>query len=227
MSPAENGGWADNNALDEECEYNCMESPVSQLMHRECRKVLEKLASVVQRACSLTRAKIQPDKTKSKRCLPDFSDIAHLAISFQGICLPSEQMNLVKEALERWSCKAHSTPGEMAHLYIRDRYPNMRLLFDKYSQLTSIYQDTVTNIIEMVVESADSLGCFNRSYWRKVCEALCELPHQFPRMRRRSEVTLAWRIIILFLFCKIEYAMELRHRCVQAFHSYDNPCYIY
>ncbi|VDN05940.1 unnamed protein product [Thelazia callipaeda] len=181
----------------------------------------------------------------NKQNLPDFSDIVHLTIAFQGISLSSEQMTLVKNALKCWSEKTKSTPGEMAHLYIRKKYPNMRQEFEKHQKLSEFYQSTINKIIDMAVEIIgsldDSLGpllvsyaegsgiltgrdCFDQYYWQKVFEALCTLPHQFPRLKRQ-EVTLNWRIIILFLCYKIEYAVQLQNQYAYNRYSFDNPCF--
>lgn len=222
-------------------------------MYRKCRKeslaklMFAKMANAVQNACTTTWAKILPEKLVSRRRYgPDFSDIAHLTVAFEGICLPREQMKLVKDTLDFWSRRTHSTPGEMAHLYIKKKYPFMREKFAKYRELTNVYQNAITKIIDMAVESDDSLDnslgpllvsyaedsgvfkervCFDYHYWQRICEALCELPQQFPRSKHRREITLTWRIIILFLYYKIEYAVELQHRRTHEYHSFDNPSY--
>lgn len=64
--------------------------------------MIKKLTRAVQCACLAAWTRIVPQRSASKKCIPDFSDIAHLTISFDGICLPDEQMTLVKVCISRF-----------------------------------------------------------------------------------------------------------------------------
>lgn len=49
-------------------------------------------------------------------------------------------------------------PGEWVHAYAIKKYPTMKALFKKHENLARVYTQTITKIIEMAVESVDSLG---------------------------------------------------------------------
>uniref|UniRef100_A0A914RRG1 Uncharacterized protein n=1 Tax=Parascaris equorum TaxID=6256 RepID=A0A914RRG1_PAREQ len=83
---------------------------------------------------------------RTSRRLSDFSDIAHLTVAFNGIRLTEKQKEWIKV-----------TPGEWVYEYLRQKYPSVRVDFEKNEQLVREHQQTITNIIEMAVESVDSL----------------------------------------------------------------------
>ncbi|VDM39532.1 unnamed protein product [Toxocara canis] len=169
---------------------------------------------------------------RSSRRLSDFSDIAHLTNGFK-----------------KWRDSSKVTPGEWVHEYLRQKYPSVRAEFEKNAQLVKQHQQTITDIIEMAVESFarfnfadDSLGPllvsyasengileeregFDRLYWARVSEALCQLSRQFPLKSHKWDTVSSWRIVILFIINKIEYGFQLETKSLKSQRSFDNPCY--
>ncbi|KHN77213.1 hypothetical protein Tcan_15462 [Toxocara canis] len=58
---------------------------------------------------------------------------------------------------KKWRDSSKVTPGEWVHEYLRQKYPSVRAEFEKNAQLVKQHQQTITDIIEMAVESVDSL----------------------------------------------------------------------
>uniref|UniRef100_A0A915ACC9 Uncharacterized protein n=1 Tax=Parascaris univalens TaxID=6257 RepID=A0A915ACC9_PARUN len=94
---------------------------------------------------------------RTSRRLSDFSDIAHLTVAFNGIRLTEKQKEWIKNGFKKWRENSKVTPGEWVYEYLRQKYPSVRVDFEKNEQLVREHQQTITNIIEMAVESVDSL----------------------------------------------------------------------
>ncbi|VDK46523.1 unnamed protein product [Anisakis simplex] len=183
---------------------------------------------------------------RNSRRLSDFSDIAHLTVSFTGIHLNEKQKHWVVNGFRKWREKSKVTAGEWVHQYIRHKYSTTRFEFEKNHEMVKQYERTITDIIEMAVESVDSLDDslgpllvsyagengileeregFGRLYWTRVSEGLCQLARQFPIRTHKWDTISSWRIIILFIVKKIEYGFQLETKSLASERSFDNPCY--
>ncbi|VDD94707.1 unnamed protein product [Enterobius vermicularis] len=170
---------------------------------------------------------------RSSRRLSDFSDIAYLTVAFDGFSLTEKQKQLIKVGYKKWCENATETVGEWVYQYIFQKFPSMKMKFDKNPELLSDHERKITDIVEMAVESVDSLDDslgsflvsypsegkflgepdgFDRAYWEVVSEALCQLSRQFPIKTHKSDTILAWRIVILFIMNKIEYGFRLEKK---------------
>ncbi|CAJ0578091.1 unnamed protein product, partial [Mesorhabditis spiculigera] len=188
---------------------------------------------------------------RSSRRLSDFSDIAHLTVSFTGISLTPRQHKLIKTGYECWRNTQKQTAGEWALDYVARRDPQLRLQFERHQELAKAHAAAITDVLEMAVESVealdDSLGpllvsyasqngvleekeCFDRIYWSRVSEALCQLARQFPIKSQKWDTVAAWRIVILFIVNKIDYGFQLEKKegpllLAHQNASFDNPAY--
>ncbi|CAJ0954924.1 unnamed protein product, partial [Mesorhabditis belari] len=186
---------------------------------------------------------------RSSRRLSDFSDIAHLTVSFNGISLTPRQHKLIKNGYERWRRESEQTAGEWTLDYVARRDSQLRLDFERHRELAKIHAAAITDVLDMAVESVealdDSLGpllvsyssqngvleekeCFDRNYWSRVSEALCQLARQFPIKTHKWDTVAAWRIVILFIVNKIDYGFQLEKNGAPSLtqqHSFDNPAY--
>uniref|UniRef100_A0A0N5AH18 GLOBIN domain-containing protein n=1 Tax=Syphacia muris TaxID=451379 RepID=A0A0N5AH18_9BILA len=167
---------------------------------------------------------------RTSRRLSDFSDIAYLTVAFNGFSLTEKQKQLIKIGYKKWSESTTVTVGEWVYQYIFHKFPSVKGKFAKDEKSLAENQRRITDIIEMAVESVDSLDDslgsflvsyssengflgesegFDRGYWEIVSEALCQLSRHFPVKSHKSDTVLAWRIVILFVINKIEYGFNL------------------
>uniref|UniRef100_A0A914E547 Uncharacterized protein n=1 Tax=Acrobeloides nanus TaxID=290746 RepID=A0A914E547_9BILA len=188
---------------------------------------------------------------RTSRRLSDFSDIAHLTVTFNGISLTPKQKSWIKCAFDKWKKKSPVSVGDWVHTYIQQRHKDWKNELSKKSHLVQLYSETITKIIEMAIESLDSLDDslgsllvsytsdngilngkegFDLTYWTYVSEALCHLAKEFPVKSNKWETVNGWRIVILFLTNKLEYGFHLeespKSKSLRYERSFDNPCYM-
>uniref|UniRef100_A0AC35TNR4 RUN domain-containing protein n=1 Tax=Rhabditophanes sp. KR3021 TaxID=114890 RepID=A0AC35TNR4_9BILA len=184
-----------------------------------------------------TAASVVPKKTS--RNLSDFRDIAHLAVAVNGFVLTPRQRLLITTSYSKWHKKSKILVGDWVHKYLIENTKDLKeiLMDDQNKEVVKLYSSTITDIIDMAVESLDYLddalgpllvsytasggilsgqALFDAHYWKCVCEALCQLVGKELSYSRliKYDTIYSWRILILFISAKIASGLEIKEGSV-------------
>ncbi|GMT28296.1 hypothetical protein PFISCL1PPCAC_19593, partial [Pristionchus fissidentatus] len=181
---------------------------------------------------------------RASRRLSDFSDIAHLTVEFNGIRLNQQQRKLIKSGYDRWRKKSCVSAGEWVHSFVSSKDYRLKEVMEREEETTRLHRETITHLLEMAVESLDCLddnlgpllisytspqgvfeekAGFDREYWSRISEGMCQLARNFPSKTNKYETICAWRIVVLFICNKIEMGFNLNEK--EPREGFDNPCY--
>ncbi|GMR53374.1 hypothetical protein PMAYCL1PPCAC_23569, partial [Pristionchus mayeri] len=181
---------------------------------------------------------------RSSRRLSDFSDIAHLTVQFDGVTLSHQQRKLIKNGYESWRKKSCLSAGRWVHSFVASKDDRLREMMERNEVTTKRHEETMTQLLDMAVESLESLddslgpllisytspqgafeekAGFDRVYWSRVSEGMCQLARHFPSKANKYETVCAWRIVVLFICNKIELGFNLLEK--EPKDGFDNPCY--
>ncbi|KAF8366576.1 hypothetical protein PRIPAC_84405 [Pristionchus pacificus] len=218
---------------------------------KSTRKIIHKIKESMDARSALADTMLMAVSTalqvvprRSSRRLSDFSDIAHLTVQFDGVTLNHQQRKLIKNGYDSWRKKSCISSGRWVHSFVSSKDDRLKEIMEGNEETTRIHEETITHLLDMAVESLesldDSLGPllisytgpqgvfeekdgFDRLYWSRVSEGMCQLARNFPSKANKYETVCAWRIVVLFICNKIELGFNLLEK--ESRDGIDNPCY--